>query len=89
MDSNASGLLPVLITRVAFTLTLALVIARALMTETIRSGFNAVHVGQATEYALADMLVAIESARALTYQATCAVAESHASAARVAVVSMR
>jgi alkylation response protein AidB-like acyl-CoA dehydrogenase len=45
---------------------------------------GAVHVGQATEYALADMLVAIESARALTYQATCAVAESHASAARVA-----
>ena len=37
---------------------------------------GAAHVGQATEYALADMLVAIESARALTYQATCAVAEA-------------
>ena len=31
----------------------------------------AVHSGQATEHALADMLVAIESARALAYQATC------------------
>jgi alkylation response protein AidB-like acyl-CoA dehydrogenase len=45
---------------------------------------GAAHVGQATEHALADMLVAIESARALAYPATGAVAESHASAARVA-----
>jgi alkylation response protein AidB-like acyl-CoA dehydrogenase len=44
----------------------------------------AVHSGQATEHALADMLVTIESARALAYQATAAVAEGHASAARVA-----
>jgi alkylation response protein AidB-like acyl-CoA dehydrogenase len=44
----------------------------------------AVHSGQATEHALADMLVAIESARALAYQATAAVAEGDASAARVA-----
>ena len=45
---------------------------------------EATHVGQATEHTLADMLVAIETARALTYQASCAVAEGHATAARVA-----
>lgn len=40
--------------------------------------------GQATEHALADMLVAIETTRAAVYQATCAVAEDDASASRAA-----
>ncbi len=40
--------------------------------------------GQATEHALADMLVAIETARAAVYQAACAVAEDHASASQAA-----
>ena len=43
--------------------------------------------GQATEHVLADMLVAIETARAATYQATCAVAEGDASAAHAASVA--
>lgn len=43
--------------------------------------------GQATEHALADMLVAIASARAATYQAVCAVAESDPSAAHAASVA--
>jgi O-antigen ligase/tetratricopeptide (TPR) repeat protein len=42
---GSASMLPVLITRVAFTLTLALVIARALMSETIRSGFDVVPNG--------------------------------------------
>jgi len=40
--------------------------------------------GQATEHALADMLVAIELARAATYQAVCAVAERDERAGHVA-----
>ncbi len=40
--------------------------------------------GQATEHALADMLVAIELARATTYQAVCAVAEGDDRAAQAA-----
>lgn len=43
--------------------------------------------GQATEHDLADMLVAIESARAATYQAACAVAEGDASASHAASVA--
>jgi alkylation response protein AidB-like acyl-CoA dehydrogenase len=52
---------------------------------------TAAHVGQATGHAIAEMLVAIETARALTYQAVCAVAEHDgragplASAAKAAV----
>jgi alkylation response protein AidB-like acyl-CoA dehydrogenase len=42
------------------------------------------HVGQATEHALAAMLVSIETSRALIYQAACAVAERDPSASRVA-----
>lgn len=42
---------------------------------------------QATEHALADMLVAIEVARAATYQATCAVAEGDPSAGHAASVA--
>lgn len=42
---------------------------------------------QATEHDLADMLVAIETARAATYQAACAVAEADPSAAHAASVS--
>ena len=54
--------------------------ARALFDSSLTAAHDggAAHVGQATEHALADMLVAIESARALTYQATSAVAEAHA-----------
>jgi alkylation response protein AidB-like acyl-CoA dehydrogenase len=43
--------------------------------------------GQATEHALADVLVAIETARAAVYQAACAVAEADASAAHAASVA--
>ena len=43
--------------------------------------------GQATEHDLADMLVAIETARAAIYQATAAVAEGDASAAHAASVA--
>jgi alkylation response protein AidB-like acyl-CoA dehydrogenase len=43
--------------------------------------------GQATDHALADMLVALETARAATYRATCAVAEAHASAGHNASVA--
>jgi alkylation response protein AidB-like acyl-CoA dehydrogenase len=43
--------------------------------------------GQATEHALADMLVAIETARAAIYQATCAVAERDAGAAQAAAAA--
>lgn len=43
--------------------------------------------GQATEHDLADMLVAIESARAAIYQAACAVAEGDTSAAHAASVA--
>lgn len=42
------------------------------------------HAGQATEHALAGMLVSIEMSRALTYQAACAVAERDATAPRMA-----
>jgi alkylation response protein AidB-like acyl-CoA dehydrogenase len=42
------------------------------------------HVGQATEHALAAMLVSIETSRALTYQAACAVAERNPAASRLA-----
>ena len=42
------------------------------------------HVGQATEHALAAMLVSIETSRALTYQAACAVAERDPAAPRLA-----
>jgi alkylation response protein AidB-like acyl-CoA dehydrogenase len=40
--------------------------------------------GQATEHLLADMLVAVETTRALVYQATAAVAERHPDAPRTA-----
>jgi alkylation response protein AidB-like acyl-CoA dehydrogenase len=40
--------------------------------------------GQATEHVLADMLVAIELARAATYEAVCAIAEAHETAAHAA-----
>ena len=43
--------------------------------------------GQATEHALADMLAAIETARAAIYQATCAVAEGDAGAGHAASVA--
>lgn len=43
--------------------------------------------GQATEHVLADMLVAIETARAATYQATCAVAEADPTASHTASVA--
>jgi alkylation response protein AidB-like acyl-CoA dehydrogenase len=43
--------------------------------------------GQATEHTLADMLVAIEVARAAAYQATCAVAEADGTAAHFASVA--
>jgi alkylation response protein AidB-like acyl-CoA dehydrogenase len=43
--------------------------------------------GQATEHALADMLAAIETARAAVYQATCAVAEGDPSAGHAASVA--
>jgi alkylation response protein AidB-like acyl-CoA dehydrogenase len=43
--------------------------------------------GQATEHVLADMLVAIETARAAVYQATCAVAEQDATASHAASVA--
>ncbi len=43
--------------------------------------------GQATEHELADMLVAIETARAAIYQAACAVAERDGSAAHAASVA--
>ncbi|HEX6569209.1 MAG TPA: acyl-CoA dehydrogenase family protein [Acidimicrobiales bacterium] len=49
-----------------------------------RSGAAA---GQATEHALADMLVSIELARAATYQAVCAVAEGDPAAAHLASVA--
>jgi len=42
------------------------------------------HAGQATEHALAGMLVSIEMSRALSYQAACAVAERDATAPRMA-----
>ncbi|HZM38195.1 MAG TPA: acyl-CoA dehydrogenase family protein [Acidimicrobiales bacterium] len=42
------------------------------------------HVGQATEHALAAMLVSIEMSRALIYQAACAVTERDAGASRMA-----
>jgi alkylation response protein AidB-like acyl-CoA dehydrogenase len=43
--------------------------------------------GQATDHMLADMLVALETARAATYQATCAVAEADPRAGHAASVA--
>ncbi|HEY2998172.1 MAG TPA: acyl-CoA dehydrogenase family protein [Acidimicrobiales bacterium] len=51
--------------------------------EAARNG-TAAHVGQATGHSIADMLVAIETARAMTYQAVSAVAEGDPSAAATA-----
>jgi alkylation response protein AidB-like acyl-CoA dehydrogenase len=52
-----------------------------------RAGMSAQR-GQATEHAIAEMLVAIEAARALTYLAVCAVAEGDAGAGPAASAAM-
>ena len=87
-DADAGRALARVLSEAAVGLALdALGACGALLDAALEAASDGTSARQATRHAVSDMLVAIESARAATYQATCAVAEGDATAPHAASVA--